>query len=133
MPRFTLPAIPVLLLLGAAAARGQDAALDKLLAQVRQAKEVEARTAAVEGIDVLNEAIAALGKCGRAVAPLRQALAKRQNSYFVAEALGKLARSDDADVARAAVLAVPDVLAAFDGSKLSDEQMLMTLLPAFGP
>jgi HEAT repeat protein len=83
--------------------------------------------------DVLAEVVMALSKLGvRAVPPLRKALGQPQIAYYAADALGKLAHSEDDATVKAAILAVPDVLRAFQSKRLSDEQMQMTLLPAFG-
>jgi HEAT repeat protein len=83
--------------------------------------------------DVIEEASAALAKLGRrAIAPLRKALTQRDVAYFAADALGRMAKSEDDEIAKAALVAVPDVVRAFDGTRAGDEQTLMALMPALG-
>jgi HEAT repeat protein len=83
--------------------------------------------------DVVEETVAALAKLGRrTIGPLRKALSRRETVSFAAEALSRLAKSEDNEAVKAAVLSMPDIARAFDGSRATDEQTLMTLLSAFG-
>ncbi len=82
--------------------------------------------------DVVTQARAALAKSGlRAVAPLRKALTQRPIAYQAAYALSRLARAKDEQTAKAAILAVPDLLARLRRAETADE--CATVLPAFGP
>ncbi len=112
----------------AAYALGQVAADsdDAIAALVRALKDTDA--------DVVAEVRAALTKCGlRGVAALRKALAQREIAYHAAHALSQLAHAKDDATARAAILAVPDVLAQLRSAKTAEDEALAGVLPAFGP
>src|SRR5260370_3912324 len=80
--------------------------------------------------EVANTSLVKLG--ARAVGPLCKALADRKFVPVAARILGTMAYSQDEDAARAALGAVPDIVRAFDGERLTDAADLRNLIRVFG-
>jgi HEAT repeat protein len=82
---------------------------------------------------VASEAAVALVRLGpHAAGPLRKALTQPALALVAARTLGQMAAAKDEDASRAAALAAPDVLRAFDGQAAEDRDGLIIYFGGLG-